>query len=606
MCMHCPNPMNVKKGHVKHTTHEDIIEQIHALKGPDIMFTGGGEPTMVPNLAHYMKYAKSLGFEQISLETNGMLLSYPEYVKDLKQAGLKTCVISLHSNIPEICDKITQVPGGFDKTIKGIQNLRKTGIELTMLLHTISSLNYKYVKDYLCFAKDELSVTNHGISFIRPAMNDKISESITPRISDIIKYLHKALDYANEHNIKVQIPAGLGIPACFMHGYEKHCTELEVYFKQGSDEHKKQSYAFEKTKPAKCKSCSLDACCAGLQKSYAKLYGTDELAPKNTDIEHIKALFRNKHILGRVQITRECNQDCVFCAAPPVKDEPTNTQIKEKIIELKEHGTTDILLTGGEPMLRNDLLDLIEFCAKRFPEITLQTNATKFTPEVLKKLSKYSGLKINFSMDTHIKDIYGKITGHPENFEKLINAVKLMGGLNISAHPTIVISSLNYKHLSGLVKFIGKELPHVRHLSINYIDPICKAVDNPWTVPKYSDSEKFIHDAVREIKKKNMSFRIEKLPLCFMKGFEEFSSDIRRDVFDEHRMMSFFKTENDTHLDKEFFIEKNSVFMYAEPCKKCSLIGFCPGVNPQYAKLHGTDELEQSTKDKETIISKIK
>ena len=62
-----------------------------------------------------------------------------------------------------------------------------------------------------------------------------------------------------------------------------------------------------------------------------------------------------KHNLGRVQITRDCNQNCVFCSAPPEGEELSLSEFKKKIYELKELGTTDLMLTGGETTIKYEL-----------------------------------------------------------------------------------------------------------------------------------------------------------------------------------------------------------------------------------------------------------
>jgi len=313
-----------------------------------------------------------------------------------------------------------------------------------------------------------------------------------------------------------------------------------------------------------------------------------------------------KHILGRVQVTRKCNQECVFCAAPASDDELTMDEIKTKIDELKSHGTTDLMITGGEPTLRDDLIDILRYGADSgFPEMQIQTNGTSLDPERLRAIrSLNANIGFNVSLDTHKKSIYGKITGHPENFKKLITCLKDISRLNMHAYPTVVISSLNYRDLPGLMMFIGKELSYMKHISLNYIDPRCRALENPWTVPRYSETELHILRAVHFMLKNGMTFRLERVPLCYMNGFEEFSSDIRRDIFDEKRLMSFLKPED--KISDQLFIEKRSMYVYAPQCKICYYSSICPGINPDYVRVHGDTEVYPVFADPSTIIKRAK
>lgn len=313
----------------------------------------------------------------------------------------------------------------------------------------------------------------------------------------------------------------------------------------------------------------------------------------------------SKHILGRIQVTRECNQECVFCAAPPSKKERSFDEIKDKILELQKHGTTDLMLTGGEPTTRKDIIDILKFATGKFNEITIQTNATKLTEELLQKIIDLkSNIRFNTSFHTSDRGIYKKISGH-DNLDAVIRGHRLIGEMGLWGYPTVVISSLNMKQLAEHFRFIKDNFDYMYHISINYIDPTCMARTNSWTVPKYCDAELYIRNAVKVLMDNKMSFRIERLPLCYMPGFEEFSSDIRRDIFDESRMMSFMKTENDDIKDS-FFIEKRSNFTYAEQCSHCFYKQICPGINPRYVELYGDSEVFPVFDDPGVIVERVK
>jgi len=284
MCLHCMNPLHIKLGHVKATTDADITKAINQAKD-FVMFTGGGEPTMVANLDKHIRHAKSRGLK-VTVETNGMLFAYPKYLDKLIKSGMDNCVISVPSHVREICDKLTQTPGSYDLIIKGIENVQSRGIEIGSLLHTISKLNYKIFPDFVDFVKS-FGLDRICIGFIRPIQGHKQMENITPRLTDIRKSIIEGFRKAELLNIKINIAAGLGVPACLIEGYEHLLDELNIYSSQGPGEHQIQSYAKEKIKGKQCRECSLDKCCAGLQQAYVNLYGTEELKPMKKQLSEI-------------------------------------------------------------------------------------------------------------------------------------------------------------------------------------------------------------------------------------------------------------------------------------------------------------------------------
>jgi len=584
MCVHCANPYIVTTDRTKESTEQDIIDQIDSATD-FVLFTGGGEPTMVMNLPEHIEYAKAKGL-RVGVETNGMLLAYPEYAQKLKDAGLDYYIVSLHSHKAQVCDRITQVPKSFDLIIKGMKNMEGLGIPLTTMLHTLSEHNYRDLVGFMEYCRT-LGVKELGVSFIRPRMDHATSQKITPRLTDAKPYIHKGFKRAAELGIKVTMDGGLGVPLCFLQGLEHTSDELRIYEELGPEEHRKQCYAHEKVKAPQCKECIYDRSCAGVQESYAQAHGTDELRPV-------------KHICGRIQLTRDCNQECVFCSVPPTDKDRSLAVIKKEIDKLKSEGANELMLTGGEPMKSQHLLEVIRY-AKDFKEISIQTNGTLLDEDLIKDIIKIQPhIKIIVSVHSSKAKIHKKISGF-DNHGKLMRALELIGKYNLSSYVAITICSLNYKELKDHIQNITQRFAYIKHLSINYVDPTNRAIENSWCVPTYKETEKYISKAAKFMIGKGISFRLERVPLCYMKGFEEYSTDIRRDVFDEKRMTSFIKTDK----EPDFKIEKQSNYYYAAQCKKCSLNKLCPGINPNYVAVHGDKEVVPVKTTQESIIKRI-
>ncbi len=299
-CVFCNTQKLLQDNIWKDTDKVEIVKQLEnaAKKDTEVNFTGGGEPTMLKDLPEMIKYAKSLGIEKVCIETNAILLSYIDYVRKLKESGLDYCIVSLHSYKEGISDQITQTPGGFKYTIQGLKNILRADIKVRCILHTINKLNYKDLINFIIFVKKNFSeINNFGFSFIRPIANDKKSQSITPSLNNIKKYLHEALSYCKKNSINIDVSPGLGIPLCFMEGFEEYVSEFLIYLREGRDEHKKRSYQEEKIKGEQCKVCKMNICCSGVHKNYADLYGTDELVPLHTDLNKlIKKCKETKNI----------------------------------------------------------------------------------------------------------------------------------------------------------------------------------------------------------------------------------------------------------------------------------------------------------------------
>lgn len=112
----------------------------------EIEFTGG-EPSIRKDIFDIITRAKELGYEKISLSTNGRMFSYEETCKKFVEAGLNKVTISLLGGDEKIHNAITRTPGSFDETVQGIKNLKKQADFQVNVSSVVSSLNYQKLSE---------------------------------------------------------------------------------------------------------------------------------------------------------------------------------------------------------------------------------------------------------------------------------------------------------------------------------------------------------------------------------------------------------------------------------------------------------------------------
>ncbi|NOX56581.1 MAG: radical SAM protein [Planctomycetes bacterium] len=106
-----------------------VIDQIALVgKVPSVSFTGG-ECTLRPELPEFIRHARDRGM-RVNIITNGIACASPTYVRRLADAGLNSAQVSLEGPTAAIHDGLTQRPGSFAQTIRGIENLRDEGIRV--------------------------------------------------------------------------------------------------------------------------------------------------------------------------------------------------------------------------------------------------------------------------------------------------------------------------------------------------------------------------------------------------------------------------------------------------------------------------------------------
>jgi len=107
-----------------------IIDRVRALGVLDLVFFGG-EPLLRKDIVELIKYTRFKGLLPF-IFTNGILLSQEKFVRELKEAGLYKCNVSINSSLSEKHDRVRGYKGCFEMAIKGISNLVKEKIRCTI------------------------------------------------------------------------------------------------------------------------------------------------------------------------------------------------------------------------------------------------------------------------------------------------------------------------------------------------------------------------------------------------------------------------------------------------------------------------------------------
>ena len=127
--------------------------------------------------------------------------------------------------------------------------------------------------------------------------------------------------------------------------------------------------------------------------------------------------YGRKHDYLRVSVTDRCNLRCIYCMGPDgVKQIPhdqilTYEEILEVITAAAALGITRVRFTGGEPLVRKELLHLMEK-SPRIPgiaELTMSTHGI-LLPKFAGPLKKAGLQRVNISLDSLKPDLYRKIT----------------------------------------------------------------------------------------------------------------------------------------------------------------------------------------------------
>ena len=213
-----------------------------------------------------------------------------------------------------------------------------------------------------------------------------------------------------------------------------------------------------------------------------------------------------------IEVTHACNQHCRHCyldgGIHKKCSEMTTEQIKKIFAEFKAQGGRYVIFTGGEPLMRSDvfeLLDCLEILGLRF---TFASNSLGMNRERLEKLASYRCLEEYFTSILGSTAEKHKAISGKDSFESVINAVKFFDEKGI---PTFVQATLANDYLDD-VEDILKLFSGFQNCSVK-ITPVaslgCKS-----EMEKAESGDIIVPEEKFEIFHKKLNDLCEKYPNC--------------------------------------------------------------------------------------------
>ncbi|MEY3038074.1 MAG: hypothetical protein RL143_641 [Pseudomonadota bacterium] len=172
----------------------------------------------------------------------------------------------------------------------------------------------------------------------------------------------------------------------------------------------------------------------------------------------------------RISVTDRCDFRCVYCMAEEMTFLPRDQVLSlEEIYEVglafAQLGVKKLRLTGGEPLVRKDILKLIRRLGELDIELVLTTNGSQL-PEMAKDLVDAGVARINISLDTLKADRFQELT-RKDKFHQVMAGIDAAceAGFKKVKLNAVILKGRNDDEVIDLVDFARD-----RHLDISFIE----------------------------------------------------------------------------------------------------------------------------------------
>jgi radical SAM protein with 4Fe4S-binding SPASM domain len=193
----------------------------------------------------------------------------------------------------------------------------------------------------------------------------------------------------------------------------------------------------------------------------ASLFANHELQK----LSHLTNSVLCKPSYVTIAATERCNLKCRQCDVWNICDshgkEFTTAEFKELIDHLRDWlGAFLLSITGGEPFLRSDMIELIHYATKRDVNVHVNSNGTLIKQKLAYELITSGLNNLSISLDGVNSETHDYIRGVNNAYDKVVSAIDILNELKhkMSSHMSISISTIimgyNIKEMVDIVYFV--------------------------------------------------------------------------------------------------------------------------------------------------------
>lgn len=193
--------------------------------------------------------------------------------------------------------------------------------------------------------------------------------------------------------------------------------------------------------------------------------------------ENFKKVFTDNKL--RLAITNMCNLSCFYChneGQPHYKESKfmSLNYVKELIAWLLDNEiyVESINLTGGEPLLHPDLIEIIDECKKITDEVRINTNGVLLTEQLIDAFCEHGVFALKIGIDSLYTDqtkpnLITTQTNIPHVLKMINYANKYMRVVL-----NTVVTKYNYQKIDNMIKFaMDTDIPRMKIIRLNDLDP---------------------------------------------------------------------------------------------------------------------------------------
>lgn len=155
------------------------------------------------------------------------------------------------------------------------------------------------------------------------------------------------------------------------------------------------------------------------------------------------------------EVTRSCNLSCAHCRASAASgqyDGELDTRGCYGVIDqILEAGKPVLILTGGEPLIRDDIFSIAEYAVHKGLRVVMGSNGTLITPGIAAKLKAVPLSRVSVSLDFPTAELQDRFRGQQGAYKAALTGIDNLRNADIEVQVNCTLTKMNIGYLDDLI-----------------------------------------------------------------------------------------------------------------------------------------------------------
>ena len=275
-CDYCTITTEMRARSLSTAAVVDALRRGRALAYDAVSFSGG-EPTIRSDLLGLVRAARSLGYSDIKVQSNGLLFAHGPNIDRIVAAGANRFHVSIHTPDASAYDALVRREGAYASMVAGVDALvaRRVRFTADVILNTDT---YRKLPDAVRWLHAR-GVRSVDLWFVSLTDGNRDNVASMPRMTETLPQVHEALAFARTHDMHAR---SLHIPRCLLgddvaHAWDPAAGGVMVVTPDATFTLESSKLAGHTHVPA-CDGCVHRVVCAGVRPDYLERFGDEEIA----------------------------------------------------------------------------------------------------------------------------------------------------------------------------------------------------------------------------------------------------------------------------------------------------------------------------------------